>query len=293
MTLNEPQCTVALGHQTGAHAPALKLSPPEQLRVMHHLLMAHGRAVQMLRSACKSKPTIGWAPVGEVAYPHSHSQEDLEAAQRKAMSSGRSFWTNTMFSDPVCLGHYPEDGLRAWGSDMPAVSSADLETIHQPLDFYGLNIYQGRPVRAAADGSPVEVPRPPGYPITAMPWPIEPLSLYWGPRFIYERYKLPVYITENGMAGIDWVATDGKVHDDHRIDFTKRYLRELRRAIEDGIDVRGYFHWSIMDNFEWAEGYTKRFGLIHVDYTNQKRTPKESTWWYQRVIATNGAALDE
>ncbi|HMB96818.1 MAG TPA: GH1 family beta-glucosidase [Tepidisphaeraceae bacterium] len=295
MTLNEPQCTVALGHGSGNHAPGLKLDRKGQLQVLHNILLSHGRAVQVLRASCKAQPTIGCAVVGSVDYPHSDSKEDVEAARSSTMStSAKSFgWSNTMYADPVCLGDYPAEAFSALGQDMPKIGQRDMETIHQPMDFYGVNIYQGNEYRAGEDGKPTEVKRTAGYPLTAMPWPVTPQALYWGPRFLYERYKLPIYVTENGMANPDWIATDGKVHDPQRIDFTRRYLRELRRCASDGIDVRGYFHWSIMDNFEWAEGFTKRFGMIHVDYTNQKRTLKESADWYSQVIKTNGASLDE
>jgi beta-glucosidase len=122
---------------------------------------------------------------------------------------------------------------------------------------------------------------------------VRPEALYWAPRFLSERYKLPMYITENGLASMDWVHADGAVHDTARIDFISRYLGELGRAIADGVDVRGYFHWSILDNFEWAEGYGKRFGLVHVEYATQERIPKDSARWYANVIRTNGEALDD
>jgi len=154
-----------------------------------------------------------------------------------------------------------------------------------------VNIYQGTPVRAGRNGQPQPQPFGPGNPRTAFEWNITPAALRWGPRFIHERYGLPVFITENGLSNTDWVAADGKVHDPQRIDFTGRYLRELRRALTDGVPVRGYFHWSLMDNFEWAEGYKQRFGLIHVDYETLKRTPKDSYRWYRKVIGTRGAAL--
>jgi len=118
-----------------------------------------------------------------------------------------------------------------------------------------------------------------------------PQCLYWGPKFLYERYGKPIFITENGMSGIDWVSLDGAVHDPQRIDFTARHLQQLRRASEDGVDVRGYFHWSIMDNFEWAEGYKERFGLIFVDYPTGRRILKDSALWYAEVIRTNGKSL--
>ena len=127
--------------------------------------------------------------------------------------------------------------------------------------------------------------------MTMMGWHVVPESLYWGPRFLAERYHLPVVITENGMSGHDWMGADGQVHDPYRIEFTQQYLQALKRAVAEGVDVRGYFHWSLLDNFEWAEGYKQRFGLVHVDYATQKRTPKDSAAWYAEVIRTNGCRL--
>jgi beta-glucosidase len=289
ITLNEPQCFLGLGHREGIQAPGLKLAWMDVLRAMHHALIAHGRAVQTLREHCKLTPIIGWSPVGSISYPATNDPRDIEAARNRSLSAGKkTLWTNTLFSDPVCLGHYPEDAQRIWGADFPKYTSVQLETIHQPIDFYGLNAYQGHAVRADGEGVAQPVERDPGHPINAYHWPIEPPILYWGPKFIHERYKVPIYITENGLSGLDWVAADGQVHDPQRIDFTRRYLSELARAIEDGVDVRGYFHWSLMDNFEWADGYRQRFGLVHVDYRTQKRTLKDSARWYAGVIRTNG-----
>jgi beta-glucosidase len=174
---------------------------------------------------------------------------------------------------------------------MDFVRAGDMETIRQPLDFYGVNIYDGEPVRAGAGGESEIVPLPPGWPQTAIRWFITPEALYWGPRFLHERYRLPIVVTENGMSGIDWVSLEGAVHDPQRIDYTRRYLAQLRRAIADGVDVRGYFHWSILDNCEWHQGYKERFGLIHVDFATQKRTLKDSAHWYARVIASHGAIV--
>ena len=122
-------------------------------------------------------------------------------------------------------------------------------------------------------------------------WPITPSALYWGPKFFYEKYKKPIVITENGMGLSDWVALDGKVHDPQRIDFLHRYIREFQRAGEDGVEIKGYFQWSFMDNFEWYEGYKFRFGLVYVDYQTQQRIPKDSAYWYSDVINSNGANL--
>jgi beta-glucosidase len=293
MTLNEPQCFVGLGHRDGVHAPGDKLAFREILRMTHHVLLAHGKAVEVIRARSKQKANVGYAPVGQVKAPATDDRRDVEAA-RQAMFSitePKNYWSNTWWMDPVILGRYPEDGLKLYAEDLPEITDGDLKTMCQPLDFFGVNIYQGQTVRAGKDGRAEPVSLPTGYAMTAFHWPVAPAALRWGPRFFSERYHLPIVITENGMANVDWVGLDGKVHDPQRIDFTRRYLLELEKAIADGVDVRGYFHWSIMDNFEWAEGFRQRFGMIHVDYVTQKRTPKASAEWYKEVIATNGASL--
>jgi beta-glucosidase len=200
-------------------------------------------------------------------------------------------WNICWYADPVILGRYPEDGLQAFGKSVPKFLSSDLETMCQPLDFFGFNSYTGVPTKAGPDGNPVHPKLAPGYPHTHVLWKVTPDVLYWGPKFMAERYKLPIVITENGMSNCDWVALDGGVHDGARIDYLHRHLRALSKAISEGADVRGYFQWSIMDNFEWAEGYKHRFGLIHVDLETQKRTLKDSAYWYRDVIRTNGASL--
>lgn len=158
-----------------------------------------------------------------------------------------------------------------------------MALICQPLDFYGQNIYNGRAV-SSANREPTFVPRKAGAPRTAIGWPITPEALQWGPKFLYERYGLPIYITENGMSAHDVVSLDGKVHDPNRIDFTHRYLLELEKAVDAGVPVEGYFHWSFMDNFEWGHGYNERFGLVYVDYETQQRIPKDSALWYKEWI---------
>lgn len=294
MTLNEPQCFLNLGHRDGVQAPGLKMAWMDVLRALHHVLMAHGRAVQTLREHCAREPVIGWASLGEVKYPATSSPEDIDAARSRTMAAdSRDLWNNTIFSDPICLGHYPEDALRVWGRDFPKFTQADMDLIHQKINFYGLNVYRGHPVSAGANGEVKNVPREPGSPMNSYSWSIDPQVLYWGPKFLYERYQYPILVTENGFAGLDWIHTDGAVHDPQRIDFVRRYLTELGRAVDDGIDVRGYFYWSLMDNFEWADGYRQRFGLIHVDYKTLRRTLKDSARWYSSVIRTNGEDLNE
>lgn len=199
---------------------------------------------------------------------------------------------NTWYIDPVFFGRYPEDGLALFEPWMPEIHPGDMETICQPLDFIGLNIYHGTPIVAGTGKKPEAIGNHQGHPQTMMRWTVTPESLYWGPKFFYERYGVPIVITENGLSSMDWVSLDGKVHDTQRIDFLQRYLREYRRATADGVDVRGYFCWSFMDNFEWAEGYNERFGLVHVDYRDGTRTIKESGHWYRGVIESNGENLD-
>ena len=168
----------------------------------------------------------------------------------------------------------------------------DLALISQPLDLYAQNIYNGRPFRAADNAKGYEeVPGAIGEPRTAIGWTIRPDALYWGPKFLYERYQTPFIISENGMSAHDAVSLDGHVHDPNREDYMRRYLLAYRRAAEDGVDAAGYFAWSLMDNYEWAYGYSERFGLIHVDYATQKRTPKDSAFWYQTVMESNGENL--
>jgi beta-glucosidase len=256
-------------------------------------LLGHGLAAQVIRARTRRRPIVGCASVGFTRYPASGSDADREAA-RNAMFAVEGNWnSNTWYSDPLILGRYPEDGLRVFGTDAPHVASGELETMQQPLDFFGVNIYNATPVRQGPDGKPVDLARPPGHPLTAYKWTVDPESLYWGPRFLFERYNLPVVIAENGLSNVDWISLDGHCHDPQRIDFTRRHLMSLCRAIRDGADVRGYFHWSILDNFEWNQGYRERFGLVHVDFQTQRRTPKDSYHWYAQLVRTNGQEIAE
>lgn len=292
ITLNEPQCFIGLGHQNGILAPGDNLPFAQVLRAGHNALLAHGKAVQAIRAHSKADSRVGYAPVGVVQIPGTNRPEDIQAARQEMFSvTAKNCWNNTWWMDPVFLGRYPEDGLKLFGEDAPEIRDGDMETICQPLDFFGINIYSGQKVCAGKEGQPEEVSLPVGHAQTAFRWPVTPDALYWGPKFFWERYALPTIITENGMSNVDWVSLDGKVHDPQRIDFLTRYLLELQRACEDGVDIRGYFQWSIMDNFEWTEGYKERFGIIYVDYSTQRRILKDSAYWYKDVVASNGAIL--
>ena len=293
MTLNEPQCFIGLGHMAGIQAPGDKLNFKEVLLAGHHALLAHGKAVQVIRASSVQPTRVGWAPVGNPCIPESDSPADIDAAREATFTvPEKSIWSNSWWNDPVFFGTYPQAQLSVFGGDAPIPKEGDMETISQPLDFFGANIYMSHTIRAdSVTGDPVLAPHQIGTPRTVYHWPVTPDALYWGPKFFYERYGKPIVITENGLGLSDWVALDGKVHDPQRIDFLSRYLIALERAMQDGVEVDGYFQWSLMDNFEWQEGYRFRFGLVHVDYQSQKRTPKDSAFWYRELIASNGANL--
>ena len=290
-TLNEPQCFVGLGFLQGCHAPGVKASLRDTFEMAHNALKAHGRAVQMLRAYGKQNVQIGYAPTSGMCYPEKETPKDIEAARKAlfALPDDLSNWTWNVswWSDPVILGKYPEEGMKKYEKYLPVITDEDMKLISQPIDFYGQNIYNGRCIRMGTDGRPEEVRRPAGFPKTATNWPVTPEALYWGPKFLYERYRKPIYITENGMACHDTVSQDGKVHDPNRIDFLARYLKNLKRAAEE-IDIRGYFQWSLMDNFEWDKGYAERFGIIYVDFETQERIWKDSAYWYRDLIRRNG-----
>jgi beta-glucosidase len=294
-TQNEPQCFIGMALLDGVHAPGDKLPFGQYLTAAHNGMRAHGKAVQVLRARAKDPKAlkIGYVVGTQVTQPASEKPEDVEAARAAIFTVGyRGQWNNTWWMDPVLLGKYPDDGVALAGKDMPRLAASDLEEMKQPLDWLGLNIYKADTVRRGADGKPERVPVPSGYPRAGSDWqPITPACMYWGPRFMYDRYQLPIYLTENGLAVRDQVFLDGKVHDPQRIDVMHRYLSELARAGNDGVPVRGYYAWSLLDNFEWADGYKQRFGLVYVDFQNQRRVPKDSFDWYRKVIATNGRNL--
>lgn len=290
-TINEPQVFIGAGYRDGGNPPGLKLGNAEILRIAHNVLLSHGKAVQVIRACAKKTPRITAVLVGFTAIPASDNPADIQAARDYMFRLDEKRLKNTWMADPIYLGHYPEDGVRANGEDMPPIHPGDMETIHQPLDHFGVNIYAGEVVKAVEGGGYVVLPSSLGPALTALEWNVTPQALYWGPRLFYERYHVPIYITENGMAGTDWVHLDGRVHDPQRIDFLQRYLQELARAVQDGTDVGGYFVWTFSDNFEASLGYKSRFGLVFIDYRTQKRIWKDSAFWYQKVIQTKGDAL--
>ena len=286
---------LGLGYEAGVHAPGLKAPVQDLMYGLHNHLVAHGKAVDALRSVGGGVFNIGYVPTAQSFIPVNDSPEEVEAAKNAFFSykpRHGHMWSMAMYTDPVFFGTYPEDFISQMGSHLPPNWEKDLPGIGGKTDFCGINLYSGFRVKKTETGiEPVPVPS--GREQTAIKWYVEPETLRWAPRFLSERYGKPVIITENGLSLSDWVHVDGKVHDPARIDFTTRYLRELEKAIGDGANIAGYFHWSLMDNFEWAEGYRERFGLIHVDLQTQKRTIKDSGYWYKSVIESNGKILHD
>jgi len=303
ITLNEPSVFVNMGYSTGQHAPGEKWADDKIMRIIHHVLMAHGRSTQVIRTNVEDAK-ISLAHTHLPIYPAVEDELHIEVIRQAhwaIVNRDVAKWHPGMWLDPILKGEYPAEIYNLFG-DFP-IKDGDLDIIHTDLDWMGLNIYQGFPMEVGRDGQiklasgeghePSLPPLPTGFPMTMMDWPMTPLSLYWGPKFLYERYEKPIIITENGLASMDWIAVDGAIHDANRIDFLTRYLREFERAGNDGVEIAGYLQWSIMDNFEWAEGYRKRFGLIYVDFETQQRTLKDSAHWYKQVIESNGASIQQ
>ncbi|MFE5504251.1 GH1 family beta-glucosidase [Amycolatopsis japonica] len=274
--LNEPMVMSIFGYAIGEYAPGKTLLL-DALPTAHYQNLAHGLAVQALRAA--GARSVGTANNHSPIWPATDSPED------KAAGEWIDALINRTYADPVLLGRYPEQVV----AHLPAGFADDLPTIAQPLDFYGVNYYEPQGVAAPGEGNPLpfELRAIEGYPMTTNDSPIVPHGLRDLLVGFHERYREhlpPVYITENGCSFDDVVTEDGHVHDQERIDFLDSHLVAVREAMDAGVDVRGYFVWSLMDNFEWSKGYQPRFGLVHIDYETQKRTPKDSFGWYRELI---------
>lgn len=290
-TLNEPQCTVFLGHQSGVHAPGCQLELAGQFQVLVNQLLAHGLAQRAIRIADPGA-VVGIASTGRLCYPEQETPEDIQAARDATFAVSDEDWafTHHWYLDPICLGRFPECAGTELSALVRRVSRADMEIIHTVPHMLGYNIYNGHAVRATQTGF-AYTDRYPGFPRTALKWPVTPEVMDWGVRFLQERYALPCYITENGLSCNDRIYLDGHVHDADRIDFLTRYLACLNRAAKNGADIRGYFHWALTDNFEWSNGYGERFGLVYVDYPTLRRIPKDSFRWYQEVVQSGAVPI--
>ena len=281
MTMNEPQCFIMNGYMQGAHAP-FKRDYLALSRLTRNCMLAHAQAVKVIRQYATKPPKVGIAMASGSFVPENEAPVKVEEARKKSVESGMGLMGNRWWMDPILAGK----PVRAYG--VYSSRQEDMAEIAQPLDFVGLNVYA--PFNTGGWGSDPKTNRT-GLPRTALGWVVDERVMYWTVRFMYERYHMPIMITENGMAENDFVCLDGGVHDPQRADYIKRYLGSLKRAVMEGYPVLGYQHWSIMDNFEWAEGYDPRFGLLFVDYITGKRIVKDSAWEYKKIIDTNGETL--
>lgn len=285
-TLNEPWVVMDAGFMHGAHAPGHR-SAWEAARVTHNLLRAHAAAVRAYRAEGRGK--IGLVVNLEPKYAASDSAEDLAARARAEA------YMNRQYLDPVFLGAYPEELREVFGEAWPDFPAADLEAIREPFDWLGINYYTRAVTRHDPDSFPVREGKVKQHrhTHTEMGWEVFPQAFEDVLVWVKERYgDVPLYVTENGAAFYDPPAAEGDVVEDPlRVAYYRDHLRAARRAIARGVDLRGYFAWSLLDNYEWSAGYSKRFGIVHVDFETQKRTPKRSALFYGDVIRTNGGAL--
>ncbi len=284
MTTNEFICFTDLGYQIAQFAPGLKLPPAEVNQIRHHAILAHGLAVQAIRANTPSSTQVGLAENAVVFVPVIETDEHVAAA-RKATRLG-----NAPFLTTLMEGKYPEEHLAHEGANAPKVEEGDLKAIGSPLDFVGLNIYTPQYVRAADNPMGFAVEQAPSsYPHMFSPWlTLGPECIYWGVRNVCDLWKpKAIYITENGTSSDDVLTSEGRVEDVDRVMYLRNHLTHLHRAVKEDYPVKGYFLWSLMDNFEWADGYSKRFGIHYVDFKTLKRTPKLSAEWYKATIAKN------
>jgi beta-glucosidase len=287
MTLNEMRSFVDIGYRDGRHAPGLKLSVAKVNQVRHNAVLAHGLGVQAIRAHAKAGTKVGLAENAEACSPIIETPEHIAAA-RKAMRE-----ENAGYLTVVLEGKYTDAYLAHHGANAPKFTDADMKAIGSPIDFVGLNNYTTTWVRTDNNSRGYAVvPAPESYPHMMSSWlHVGPQGLYWAPKFIAEIWGVKeIYITENGASSTDVLTPDGHVYDSDRIMYLRNYLTQLHRGVSEGVPVKGYFCWSFMDNYEWADGYAYRFGLHYVDFKTQKRTPKMSAHFYKEVIARNGLA---
>ena len=279
MPMNEPQCFIMNGHMTSAHAPFkhryLALS-----RLTRNCLMAFHASAEVIRNNSKIPPKIGIAMATSAFIPKDESKEEIAKAQQDSFAKGSGLMSNLWWAEPLING----TPVRAYG--VYHIAKRYMKDITTKLDFIGLNVYS--PFTDNWYGKNESIPAEKK---NSMGWVNDGRCLYWAIRFWCERYNLPVMVTENGMCDNDEVSNDGGVHDGKRIGYMSDYIGNVKRAVKEGYPVLGYLYWSLLDNFEWAEGYKPRFGLIHVDYETQKRTLKDSAHYYKEVIASDGEKI--
>jgi len=295
-TINEFRSFVDMGHHgkqvpvpggtmTIELAPGLKLAPCQLNQVRHHAVLGHGMAVQAIRSKGKTGTKVGPAEVIEAYIPLIEAPDHIKAAQTATREENAPFLT------VMLEGTYTDAYLKGAGTDAPKFTGDDLRIINSPVDFVGINVYRPLAYVLASDEAPGwrEIPFAKAHPRMFNSWlSLGPEAMYWAPKFVQSLWGAKeIHITENGCASDDVLADDGRVYDTDRIVFLRSYLTQLQRATADGVPVKGYFQWSTMDNFEWTNGYRDRFGLVHVDFKTQKRTPKLSADWFHEAASRN------
>jgi beta-glucosidase len=287
-TINECSRHVHLGHGEGADAPGLKLPRSGQNQVRHHIALGHGLAVQAIRSHGKTGTKVGPAENAVSCIPAVETPANIRAAE----IATREF--NAGYLTVMLEGKYTDAYLAQGGNDAPKFTTEDLRIIASPVDFVGVNVYTPDHYVVAADNERgfLPLPFPASFPHMKASWLRPgPEAIYWVPRHVAKLWNVKsIYITENGTSASDQPEADGAVHDVDRIMYLRNYLTQLQRATSEGVPVRGYFLWSLMDNFEWADGYEQRFGLYHVDFDTKRRTPKLSASFYRETIARNAVA---
>ncbi|GLH75520.1 beta-glucosidase [Bradyrhizobium sp. SSBR45G] len=287
-TINECGRFIPFGYGLGIDAPGLKLPPQEVNQARHHVALAHGLALQAIRARGRTGTRVGMAENITACLPAIDTAENIRAAEiaTREMNAG--------FLNVILEGRYTE-GFLAWsGKDAPRFTPDELKTISAPVDFVGLNIYAPQAYVVASERAPGfdVLPMPASFPHMSSPWLlVGPETAYWVPKLAAKIWNLKtIYITENGTSSDDKVTADGKIHDLDRVMYLRNYLAQLQRATSEGVPVKGYFLWSLLDNFEWVFGYKQRFGVYHVDFDSQVRTPKLSASYYRHVITRNAAS---
>ena len=287
MTVNELSSYVNAGYGSGEHAPGLKLNRKDLAQVAHYAVLGHGLAVEAIRAHAKPGTKVGFADNPEATTPIVETAEHIAAAERAMRRE------NAMFGTVIHEGKYMDEYLKELGADAPKFTDEEMKTIASPIDFMGLNIYQPAYVRADSGPRGYAMVKPPAsFPHMYSDWiTVGPEALYWTPKIVAKLWNVrELYITENGCSSADVLTPEGHVCDSDRIMYLRNYMTQLHRAVSEGVPVKGYFLWSLLDNFEWADGYLKRFGITYVDFETQKRTPKLSSSYYKEVIRRNGLA---
>ena len=281
ITMNEMRSFVERGYELGVHAPGLRLSRKRLAQLNHHVVLGHGLAVSALRSYSRSGTSVGLADLTIATTPVYESEKHIAAARIAMREENASYLT------VVQEGQYTEGYLRRLGADCPSFTPEEMDIIKSPLDFVGINTYSPTYIRFDdSDRGYDIVPAGQSFPRAHSPWlHIGPEALYWASKLVAETWNVhTIFITENGASCSDDVTACGKVYDIDRIMFLRSYLTQLVRAIKNGVPIKGYFLWSLLDNFEWSDGYGTRFGIVHVDYSTQVRKPKLSAEFYKHVI---------